>query len=177
MDDSNPDTSRPGGPLRCAATAWRDATPIRRWQVALVIVGIGFLVLGGLVMLTDVPPRRYLGVVIWLAGAIVVHDLVIAPLVIAVGLLMRRAGRRLSFAVVAIIQVGVVVSAIVSLIVVPEAVKRTIGVANPTVLPLDYWANLAIFLGVVAVMVTIASIVYSRVVVRRQKLRPPTSQA
>ena len=42
-------------------------------------------------------------------------------------------------------QGAIVVGGIVTLIVVPQIVKKSIGTTNPTVLPLDYGLNLGLF--------------------------------
>jgi len=60
------------------------------------------------------------------------------------------------------------------LIVVPEIMKKAIGTANPTLLPLDYSLNLAVFLGGLAVLTVAACAAY--LALRRQKARPPLTQ-
>lgn len=121
---------------------------IRCWRITLIAIGLALMVVGGLVLLEDVSPTRYGGILLWLAGAIIIHDGVIAGLVIAVNLVLRKAGRAVPLGVLAIIQGAVVIGAIVALIVFPQIVKQGIGTLNPTILPLDYWSNLALFYGV-----------------------------
>ena len=100
---------------------------IRRWQIALVAGGVLFLALGGLTLLMDVSPANYFGIVLWFAGAIIVHDGIIAPLTFAVALVLRRIGRRMPLAVVLITQGALVVGAVISLIVFPEMYKKSLG--------------------------------------------------
>lgn len=156
-----------------AAKPGRAMTIVR---AVLIAGGLGLLGLGGLVLLLDVNPARYLGIALWFAGAIVVHDALIAPGVVVVGIVLRRLGRKLPGAVVAIIQGAIVVPAIVTALVVPEILKKEIGSANPTILPLDYVGNLAgLYLG--TALATIAAItVYVVVAARREKSRPPMRQ-
>ncbi len=160
--------------------AMKSTSVIRRWQIALIGVGVLLLVTGGLVLLADVSPGRYIGILIWFAGAIILHDGIIAPVVFGIGLLMRKAGRALPprrlVTVLAILQGAIVVGAIVFLIVFPQIVKQGIGVPNPTVLPLDYSSNLIAFY-VVLVLVTGAAIaLYLLVAARRQKARSSITQ-
>ena len=72
-----------------------------------------------------------------------------------------------------IIQVGVVVAAIMSLLVLPELYAKTLGPKNDTVLPLDYGWNLALFWAVAALLTAAACVVYVRVVPRRAAAARP----
>ena len=56
-------------------------------------------------------PNRYGGLLVWLIGAVIVHDAILAPLVAGVSLLVAPAGRRVRPAVLAIVQAAVVVAA------------------------------------------------------------------
>lgn len=153
------------------------ATPTqRKARIALIAGGVALLGVGGLTLLMDVEPKAYIGIVLWFAGAIIIHDGIIAPVVFGVGVLMRRAGRRLPGAVLAILQAGVVVLSIVTALIVPAILKKDIGSANPTILPLDYVANLGVVYAVVAVLTVAAVIVYLLVAARRQKSRPSSVQ-
>jgi hypothetical protein len=75
---------------------------------------------------------------------------------------MRRAGRRIPSAVLAIVQGGIVVGAIMSMLVLPEIYKKSLGTKNPTILPLDYGLNLALFWLAVAVLTAAACVLYLR---------------
>jgi len=154
----------------------RGASRIVKWRIALILIGLGLISTGGLVMLDTVSPSRYLGIVIWMAGAIIVHDGIIAPIVFGIGFVMRKAGRKIPIGVIAIIQAAIVVGAIVSLIVFPEVIKKSIGTQNPTVLPLDYGLNLVVFYGVIAALTVVAIAGYLALMARRQKLRSASIQ-
>jgi len=148
---------------------------VRRWQIGLIVVGVGLLGLGGIVLLNDVTPDRYPGIAIWFVGALVLHDGIAAMVVFGVSIAMRRAGRRIPYAVIAIVQGALVIGAIVTAIVVPEILKKSIGSANPTILPLNYGLNLVLFYAGLAVVTAVAIATYL-VLARRQKLRPSISQ-
>jgi hypothetical protein len=130
---------------------------VTRIRIALIVVGVLVIGLGGVVLLNDVNPARYLGIALWFAGALVIHDGLIAPVVLGVHLLLRRAGRRIPVAVILILQGALVVAALMTALVVPEILKQGIGSANPTILPLDYAGNLLRFYVGLA-LVTAASI-------------------
>ena len=142
---------------------------VRRWRVVLMVVGIGLLVVGGLVLLADVSPKRYLGILIWFGGALIIHDGIVAPIVFAIGLVLRRANRRIPFGVIVILQVALVLGAIMTGIVVPEILKKSIGTANETLLPLNYATNLAVFYGVLLVVTAAAIGIFLRVIARRER--------
>ena len=61
----------------------------------------------------------------------------------AVGWVLRRAGRRLPVAAVAVVQLAAVVGGIGSLLLLPAIRAQQVARRNPSVLPLDYAANLA----------------------------------
>lgn len=144
------------------------------WRIALVVVGLALLVVGGLVLLEDVAPKRYGGILLWFAGAIVIHDGIIAGLVIAVNLTLRKAGRRVPLGVLAIVQGAIVVGGIVALIVFPQIVKQGIGTLNPTILPLDYAVNLVLFYAVLVAVTAGTIVVYLRTTARQRRGAPAT---
>ena len=117
----------------------------RRVRVALIAVGVLLLVTGGLVLLDGVAPDKYLGILYWFAGAIIIHDGVIAVVTFGFALALRKAGRRVPFAVLAIVQGAIVVGAVMALVVFPEIYKKAISTPKPTVLPFDYGTNLVLF--------------------------------
>lgn len=161
-------------------TTIKNTSIIRRWQIALIAVGLALLAIGGLVLLADVSPRRYIGILVWFAGAIVIHDGIIAPIVFGGSLLMRKAGRAISprrlVVILGIVQGAIVVGAIVFMIVFPQIVKQGIGTPNPTVLPLDYTVNLIAFYVVLTIVTGAAVAAYLAVAARRQKARPSMIQ-
>ncbi|WP_307709501.1 hypothetical protein [Streptomyces sp. V1I6] len=101
--------------------------------VALMGVGVFLLLSGG--QATDV--------VLWLAGAVVLHDLLLAPLVIAAGLLLARLPGR------GPLRGALVTAGCLTLIALP--VLFAPGTPhNPSVLPLDYPRNWLLSLAAVA---------------------------
>lgn len=82
-------------------------------------------------------------VVLWLAGAIVLHDGLIAPLVLGLGLLLAAVPAR------GTVRAGVIVAGSLTLVALPLMLRP--GTApNPTALPLDYVRNWLVLMGVVA---------------------------
>lgn len=142
---------------------------MRRWQVGLVVAGLLLLVVGAIALFNDVAPSNYVGILIWFVGALVIHDGIAAPIIFVIALLLRRAGKRIPFAVIAIVQGALVVAVITTLVALPQALKKEIGTNNATILPLDYGVNLiGFYLGLAVVTaVTIAGYLLLRA--RRRK--------
>ena len=140
-------------------------TTMRRSQIALVAVGVLLLLLGGLTLVNDVNPKRYIGLAAWLLGALVIHDGIISLTVFGVNVVMRKTSRRLRLPLPAllILQGALVVAGIMTLIVVPAALKKSIGTGNATLLPLDYGLHLVVFYAALAVVTALALAVYALV--------------
>ena len=145
-------------------------TAIRRWQIVLVAVGLATMLVGGITLLNDVDPKRYLGIAVWFVGALVLHDGIISLVVFGANVLMRKTGGRLRIPLPAllIVQGALVVAGIMTLIVVPAALKKSIGTANPTLLPLDYGLHLVVFYVVLAAVTAVALGAYALLRRRRR---------
>jgi type IV secretory pathway TrbD component len=143
----------------------------------LIALGLAGLFAGAVILVREERPDQIVGVIIWIVAAIIVHDGILSPLLLLVDVGMRRAGRRIPYAVLAIIQGGVVVGAIMSMLVLPEIYKKSLGTKNPTILPLDYGLNLALFWVAVAVLTAAACALYLRGARRRAAALPPVTSA
>lgn len=150
--------------------------PMKAWRTTLVVLGVLLLLLGAYVLVGTVKPIKIAGIALWFVLALIVHDGIIALVTFGVAFLLRKAGRALPIAVLAIVQAGLVVSSIFAIIVLPAAYKKSIGSKNPTVLPLDYGPSLVILWAVIVVLTALAVVGYT-VLARRQKIRPSVSQA
>ena len=150
--------------------------PMKAWRTTLVVLGVLMLLLGAYVLVGSVKPIKIAGIALWFVLALIVHDGIIALVTFGVAFLLRKAGRALPIAVLAIVQAGLVVSSIFAIIVLPAAYKKSIGAKNPTVLPLDYGPSLVILWAVIVVLTALAVVGYT-VLARRQKNRSSVSQA
>jgi hypothetical protein len=148
---------------------------VRVARAVLLVVGVALIGLGGYVLTDTVAPTRYGGLLVWLIGSVIVHDAVLAPLVVGVSLVVRRAGRRVRPAVLAIVQTTVIVGAVLSIVVVPEIIAKAKGTKNDTVLPFDYGARLGL-LWLVLALLAAATIAVYLAATRRQKVRPEADQ-
>jgi hypothetical protein len=150
---------------------------MRIWRIVLVLAGLAVAVLGAGIMLDTVSWKKLLGLAIWLAAAIVIHDGIIAPGVFAVDFAMRKAvGRRVPTGVIAILQSGIVVGSVITLIVIPEILAQRFARIIPTLLDPDYGMRLGAMWAVIAV-VTAGAIALYLAIRRRQNVRPLADQA
>jgi hypothetical protein len=145
---------------------------MRATRIVLVAFGVLLLGVGGYALVLQVPSSNWLAIVLWFGGAILVHDGIIAPIVFGVSLAMRRAGTRIPWGVLAIVQAAIVVAAVFAAIVIPAALKKNIGTANPTLLPLDYAHNLVLFYGGLVAATAIAIAIYLLASRGRRAARP-----
>ncbi|MFE7183974.1 hypothetical protein [Streptomyces erythrochromogenes] len=84
-------------------------------------------------------------IAVWLGGAVVVHDGFVAPLVFTVAALAAAAGARLR----GVPRAALIVAGSLTAIALPPLL-RPAGVANPTVLPLDYLRNWLLAMAAIA---------------------------
>ncbi|MET9888504.1 hypothetical protein ABZZ20_36405 [Streptomyces sp. NPDC006430] len=106
-------------------------------------LGLALMAWGGALLLQQPSPWR---IALWLAGAVVLHDGLIAPLVIAVAALTAAAGLHLR----GVPRAALIVAGSLTAIALP-ALLRPGHPANPTVLPLDYLRNWLLTMAAVAV--------------------------
>ncbi|GAA3872987.1 hypothetical protein [Streptomyces sedi] len=111
---------------------------------ALAVVGLALMLAGARLLLVATPDGAPFDVAVWLGGALVAHDVVLASLVMLAGLAVPRGPGR------GVVRGGMVVAGCATLVVLP-ILLRPGAPRNPTVLSLDYGTNLAALLAAVAV--------------------------
>ncbi|MFI8100627.1 hypothetical protein [Streptomyces sp. NPDC086023] len=119
---------------------------LARWGLGLLgvlLIGIGGRHLSSL-------PDPY-AVLVWLGGALVLHDGVVAPLVLAVGLLVAALPAR------PVVRAALVTAGALVLVTLP-LLLRPGAPPNPSALPLPYARNLLLVLAVVAGCATAAAL-------------------
>ncbi|MFE2880045.1 hypothetical protein ACFXG6_05230 [Streptomyces roseus] len=112
------------------------------YRYAVAGLGLALMGLGGALLLQQPSPWR---IALWLAGAVVVHDGLIAPLVIAVAALTGAFGLRLR----GVPRAALIVAGSLTAIALPPLLRPG-GAANPTVVPLDYLRNWLLTMAAVA---------------------------
>jgi hypothetical protein len=126
-------------------------TPVRRpWFWLSVAAGVALMAFGVHGLLTDtvaVPTRAFLR---WFAGALVVHDALVAPIALGSAWLLTRA---LPVRLARACKVGLGASAVIAAYSWPFVRGYGRAPTNPSALPLDYGRNLAIVLAIVWLVV------------------------
>jgi hypothetical protein len=116
-------------------------------RIALGLGGLAMAGVGAWVLLVDAASQTPGQVAVWLAGAVAVHDLLLAPLVLLLGLAVRPLLRVLP--VRGALRGALLAAGCATLIALPPLLRPGTP-RNPTVLPLDYGRNLLIVLLAVA---------------------------
>ncbi|WP_353828444.1 hypothetical protein [Agromyces sp. SYSU T0242] len=132
----------------------------------LMATGVALLGVGGFVLLTEVRPTQWLGIAVWVGAAILIHDGVVAPLAVAVGLGAERVRRPFGRRGVAIAQGALVVGGMLTALTLPALLASLRGTPNPTLLVGSYGLALGVIWLVLAAVAAIALRV-SRTAVRR----------
>ena len=110
--------------------------------------GLALMVFGGLMVWDQ---ATHWDVLIWLAGAVVLHDAVIAPLVLGVGFLVGGLRCR------GLVRGALLAGGCLTLVALP-VLLRPLPTANSSVLPLDYVRGLLISLAAVAVLAVLLGV-------------------
>jgi hypothetical protein len=154
--------------------------PPRRWsavgvsRLVLGALGVAVLLVGVWKVLHAVQPQNYLWLAVWLAGAVVLHDGVLDPLLVLLRSASHRGLRRLPDAALSVVKGGFVLGGLLVLVVVPMIYAKHLGPANPTILPGDYGARLVASLVVIAVFTVLAAVLVVLRARRRSPVRTPS---
>ncbi|HEX9697191.1 MAG TPA: hypothetical protein VGB64_12875 [Actinomycetota bacterium] len=119
-----------------------------------VAIGWAFIAAGAVGMIAQARFAKPSETALWIAGAVLAHDALVAPIVIVIAHALRRivAPRWLAAA-----QAGLIGSAIVTIATLPIVLRLGRRADNPSLLPRAYGTGLAVTLAVVwLVMVTAA---------------------
>jgi hypothetical protein len=135
---------------------------MRAARIVLVVLGVLVIAFGAYTMVTTVRPNRIWGLATWLIGAVVLHDAILSPFLVAVGMLLRRTGRGIRAWMLVVVQAAVVLGTVLALVVLPEIAAKQHGQKNPTVLPFDYGARLLLVEGVLLFVVVVVLVVGAR---------------
>jgi hypothetical protein len=127
---------------------------VRALRLGLGAVGLAGLVTG-LVLLVDLGPKL-LAVLVWAVGGIVLHDGVLAPLVVVLGVL--AASRVPAWLRAPLVGLLVVLGPL-TLVAVPVLGRYGARYDNPTLLDRPYWTG---YLALVALAVVVTAVVAVR---------------
>lgn len=135
-------------------------TSCRIW---LFVSGAAVLAVGAVFLFQDLTLGEIVGVVLWLAAAVVLHDAILVPGFALAGRLLRRVAHPVPTSILIVIEAGFAVGILLTALVIPELVAQVLGPRNPTVVPGDYLLRLAmVWGGIAAVVATLAGVIVWR---------------
>lgn len=120
---------------------------ISRARVVIGIPGVLLLAFGVFRLGTEVPVRDLLALVLWLGGALVLHDAVLSPGVVGVGALLRRIPARAR----TYVQGALVTGGLVTVVAIPLIYRAGSQPDAEALLQQDVRTNLALLLALVVV--------------------------
>ncbi|HEY5845947.1 MAG TPA: hypothetical protein VIT42_04055 [Microlunatus sp.] len=125
---------------------------MRAWRVGLGITGIVLVLIGISRLLRYVPPGHLAWLGVWLIAALIIHEGVLSPVVVAIGAGLRRLvpdrARRY-------LQAALIMAAAVSVIAVPLIIRQGSQPVSKAMLLQNYGANLALLLGLIGAVILI----------------------
>jgi len=125
---------------------------MRAWRVGLALAGIVLVLIGIGRLLRYVPPGHLAWLGVWLIAALIIHEGVVSPVVVAIGAGLRRLvpdrGRRY-------LQAALITAAVVSVIAVPLIIRQGSQPVSKAMLLQNYGANLTLVLGLIGAVTLI----------------------
>lgn len=152
-----------GGPAGAAPSSrW---APYAALRVLLVLGGTALMATGVTIAVTSVPSRQWPSTLLWLAGGVAVHDLLLAPLAVGAGLLVLSRVPPLWRGPLRGAALGAGVLAVFAAAVLGGASSRR----HESVVPLDPAVALGVAAGVLVEAVLLGALVAHLVAVRARR--------
>jgi hypothetical protein len=118
---------------------------MRNYRIALCVAGALLIAFGAFRLVTKLDHSDLFALALWLVVAVLIHDLLIAPLTVGTGVLLTRVPPRAR----RYLQGGLIVAAMITVIAIPLIERRNTQPAVKAILLRDYAGNLALLLGLV----------------------------
>ena len=141
-----------------------------RLRIALGAAGVLLGLFGVFRLLTQVPLFDVLVLVGWLVGAVVVHDAILSPLVLAVGSLVTGLVPRRAAGYV---QGALVAGGLITVIAVPMIYRQGSQPTQKAILEQNFGGNLALLLALVLAGTLLLYVLRVVLEARAAKRRPP----
>ena len=144
---------------------------VKAARAALGVVGVAILVYGLLGLPTQLGPSQLIGLLTWMAVAILIHDGVLVPLSTLAGAGLARAGAKLQPPSAAVLRGALLTGALVTLLA-GILLKAQSEAQSATVLEAGYAVNLLGFWVVLALASAAAIVVLERRARRSGTINP-----
>lgn len=126
-----------------------------RLRVAIGALGVLLGLFGVFRLITQVPSSDLFVLVIWFAGALVIHDGVLSPIVVGAGVALERVPPRAR----RFLQAALVAVALISAIVLPMIHRENSQPASKALLLRNYSGSLVLVLGVITAVALVGYLV------------------
>jgi hypothetical protein len=116
------------------------------WRIILAVMGIGLATYGISLLWTEIPRRTLVLLALWLIGALIIHDGLLSPAVVGVGVALRRyiPDRRRRY-----LQFALIMGAMVTVIAVPMIYRAQTHPPAKALLLQDFGINLTVLLAAI----------------------------
>ncbi|GAA1611957.1 MULTISPECIES: hypothetical protein [Kribbella] len=132
-------------------------------RIGMVVAGVLMALWGAWELWQSVDVRGLVRLPLWLGGAVIVDDFVLAPLTLAAGWLVAKWSQRPdAHRTVGVVRTTLLYVGITSLIALPLVFRQGTG-ANPTVLPRDYLRDWLLLEATIVVIGAVGYFTFSRV--------------
>jgi hypothetical protein len=121
---------------------------ISRIRVVLGAAGGGLAMFGAFRLVSEVPVRNLVVLAVWLAAAVVLHDAVLAPAIVGIGLLLRKVPPRAR----AYVQGTLVAGGLVTVSAIPLILRAGSQPRAKALLEQDFGGNLTVLIGVITMV-------------------------
>lgn len=140
---------------------------MRAWRIGLGVAGILVGLYGVVNLVTGVDLGTLVVLALWLIGAVVIHDGILSPAVLAVGWALHRwvppRARRYA-------QAGLIAGGLITVVAIPMIVRQGAEPASKALLRQNFGGNLTLLLGLVAAA---SLVLYAVRVARDTRPTPP----
>jgi hypothetical protein len=119
---------------------------MRGWRLAFAIPGVALIGFGVFRLATEIPFRNLAVLIVWLIGAVLIHDGVLAPVVLAVARTLAKIPPRVR----RYVQAALIASAVVAVIAVPLIYRRGSQPNSKALLQQNYAAHLGVLVSAIA---------------------------
>ena len=118
---------------------------MRRWRIVLAVAGILLGLFGVGRLFTQIPGYSLKWLAVWLIAAVIIHDGILSPPVVAVGWLVRHVPPRAR----RYLQAALIMGAMATVIAVPMIYLRNSQPVSKAILNQNYGGNLTLLLGII----------------------------
>ena len=161
--------------MKAASGSPNTRRSVRVSRIVLAVAGVALIGIGVLGLPTQLGPQQLLGLLVWMAVAVLIHDGVIVPLTTLAGAGLTRVGSGLRPASAAVLRGGLLTGALVTLLAM-LLLKAQAEARNTSVLEADYAANLLWFWAALTIVSGVVIYAIERLAAARgesrQKTRP-----